>query len=140
MALAAVFHDSVFPALSPWGEILDIQRIETGRHSLYTVRVLRLGLLPQAASGHRWDRLTFLAETVINLPLHLKLGRIRGQGKGFIFSAEIFREDDREHWPFGKKLKNILTNKHIIISIPCFCSRRFFLPGWRRCVSPDNYF
>jgi AMMECR1 domain-containing protein len=100
-------------------EILDIQEIETGRHGLYTVRGFHLGLLlPQVVSEHRWNRLTFPAETCYNIPSYTS--SLAGEGdEGFKFSAEIFCEDDREsYWTSGKIEKYLdkqrYKNYHIL--------------------------
>lgn len=109
MAQAAAFRDPRFPsvkkgelkdlsveisALTPLKKISDVNEIEVGRHGIYMVRGLRSGLLlPQVATEHHWDRLTFLEQTCY------KAGLASGAWKDeeteiYIFSAEVFGEGE----------------------------------------------
>jgi AmmeMemoRadiSam system protein A len=50
--------------LTPMQQVLDVSRIEVGRHGLYIVRGMHRGLLlPQVATECGWNRETFLVQT-----------------------------------------------------------------------------
>jgi len=108
--------------LSPLREILDIQEIETGRHDLYTVRGFHRGLLlPQVASKHRWGRLTFLAETCYKACIPSQAWQEKGTRVLSFLPRSSVKMTENAPWPSGKKLKNILTNQDIKISIHFLC-------------------
>ena len=105
MAIAAAFHDPRFSPvqqkewpdirveisiLSPLKEISDIREIEVGRHGLYIVQGAQSGLLlPQVATDHAWDRLTFLRQTCHKAGLPTDAWQEK-QTRIFLFSADIF--------------------------------------------------
>ena len=108
MAIAAAFHDPRFSPLqqqewpdieveisilSPLREIHDMKEIEVGRHGLYILQGGQSGLLlPQVATDHQWDRLTFLRQTCQKAGLPSDAWQDK-QAKIFIFSADIFSSD-----------------------------------------------
>lgn len=108
MARAAAFDDPRFPSLkqkemgdlaieisvlTPLEEIEDIEDIVVGRHGIYIVRGFQSGLLlPQVATEHRWDRLTFLKETCRKAGLSGDAWK-EGETKIYIFSAHVFGEE-----------------------------------------------
>ncbi|MBN2381646.1 AmmeMemoRadiSam system protein A [bacterium] len=110
MARSAAFEDSRFSpvrafelpeldleisVLSPLQEIQSIEQIEVGKHGLYLTRGFHRGvLLPQVATEHGWDRLSFLEHTCLKAGLPPDAWQ-----KGTtieIFSAVIFNEKDPE--------------------------------------------
>jgi len=107
MAQAAAFDDPRFPplkegemddlaieisVLTPLQEIADIEDIVVGRHGIYIVRGFQSGLLlPQVATEHRWDRVTFLKETCHKAGLSGNAWRDK-ETKIYIFSAHVFGE------------------------------------------------
>ena len=79
MAIAAAFEDPRFPSLTkeefneleieisiltPFEKINDVNKIEVGKHGIYITKEFHAGLLlPQVATEHNWDRMTFLEQT-----------------------------------------------------------------------------
>lgn len=104
MAMAAAFDDPRFPplkydefknvtieisVLSQLKEINDINEIEVGIHGIYIVKGFNSGLLlPQVATEHKWDRMTFLEETCCKAGLQSDAWKNKDT-KIYIFSAEI---------------------------------------------------
>lgn len=80
--------------LSPLRKIDSIDEIEVGKHGIYIEKGYCRGvLLPQVATEHGWDRLTFLRQTC------LKAGLAPGAWEAddaeiYVFSAQIFGESD----------------------------------------------
>jgi AmmeMemoRadiSam system protein A len=105
MAVAAAFHDPRFPqlnpeefrqlsfeisVLTPLQEIRDIHEIEVGKHGIYITNGLHTGLLlPQVATEHCWDRMTFLEETCNKAGMPPRAWKDKDT-KIYIFSADIF--------------------------------------------------
>ena len=107
MAVAAAFGDPRFPPLkeeeladleveisilSPMQQIKKIDEIQVGRHGLYlecgTARGL---LLPQVATQHGWDRLTFLKQTCVKAGLSPEAWEDPST-RIFVFKADILHE------------------------------------------------
>lgn len=87
--------DIEISVLMPEREIESPAAIEVGRHGLIVERRGRRGLLlPQVATEHGWDRLTFLEHAC------LKAGLPRNAWKHdvriFVFEAQVFGETARE--------------------------------------------
>ncbi|MBN2516668.1 MAG: AmmeMemoRadiSam system protein B [Deltaproteobacteria bacterium] len=109
VAQSAAFSDPRFPsvraeelkdltieisALTPLRKIKNIDEIEVGKHGIYIVRGLYRGvLLPQVATDHKWDKITFLEETChkAGLPSHAWKDK---ETDIYIFSADIFGEKE----------------------------------------------
>jgi AmmeMemoRadiSam system protein A len=107
MALAAAFDDPRFPPLkpdelknvaveisilSPLKQVKDVDEIEVGIHGLYITKGFHSGLLlPQVATEHGWDRLTFLQETCYKAGLQRDAWKEK-DAKFYIFSAEVIGE------------------------------------------------
>ncbi len=107
MAISAAFKDprfrpvtpAEFPeieieisALTPLRPITDIEEIQVGEHGIYIIHGPYRGvLLPQVATEHGWDRITFLDQTCIKAGLYPGCWR-QPETQIFIFSAEIFSE------------------------------------------------
>jgi AmmeMemoRadiSam system protein B/AmmeMemoRadiSam system protein A len=109
MAQSAAFSDPRFPsvsaeelndltieisALTPLKKIKNIDEIEVGKHGIYIVRGFYRGvLLPQVATDHKWDKITFLEETChkAGLPSHAWKDK---ETDIYIFSADIFGEEE----------------------------------------------
>ena len=107
MASAAAFDDSRFSpvsreelkdlsieisVLTPLKEVEDINEIEVGVHGIYIVKDFYSGiLLPQVATQHKWDRLTFLKETCHKAGLPSDAWSDKDT-RIYIFSADIFGE------------------------------------------------
>ena len=88
--------------LSPLEKISSIDEIQVGTHGIYMERNVHRGvLLPQVASEQKWDRDTFLQQTA------LKAGMGKDDWKEnteiFIFTAEVFREEDLAPLKSSKK-------------------------------------
>ena len=85
--------DIEISVLSPPTEIQSIDDIEIGRHGLYITRGFYRGvLLPQVATDHGWDTVTFLEHTCMKAGLPLDAWKKDARIE--IFSAEIFGEID----------------------------------------------
>jgi len=109
MARSAAFHDPRFTpmgtpeledvtieisALTPLKKIDTIDEIEVGRHGIYIVRGMYRGvLLPQVATDHRWDKVTFLEETCHKAGLPSGAWQDK-ETEIYIFSADIFGEGE----------------------------------------------
>jgi len=109
MAIASAFNDPRFPplrreefehlaieisALTPLKEIKGINDIEVGIHGIYIIKGFYSGLLlPQVASEHKWDRLTFIEETCHKAGLPPQAWKDKDT-KIYIFSADIFSDKD----------------------------------------------
>ncbi len=107
MAVAAAFSDPRFPplreeeladlgveisVLSPMRQVKNIEEIQVGRHGLFLVRGPSRGLLlPQVATEHGWDRLTFLKQTCAKAGLPPDAWEDPAT-KIYIFSADILHE------------------------------------------------
>lgn len=111
MVLSAAFKDPRFSpltsselkeisieisVLTPLELIDDINKIEVGKHGIFIKKGYYSGLLlPQVATDYGWDRTTFIEQTC----------RKAGMGKDewkkgaeiYIFSAQIFNEEGKEH-------------------------------------------
>jgi AmmeMemoRadiSam system protein A len=104
-SIQAAFHDPRFnpvnknewkdidieiSVLTPMKKIEDTGEIEVGVHGLYIEQGYHSGLLlPQVATEHNWDRMTFLEQTCF------KAGLPRDAWKSkdthiYIFSADVF--------------------------------------------------
>ena len=78
--------------LSPLQKIETIEEIEVGRHGIYIEKSFYRGvLLPQVASEHNWDRLTFLKQTCIKAGLPTDAWQAE-DADIYIFSAQVFGE------------------------------------------------
>jgi AmmeMemoRadiSam system protein A len=109
MAIASAFEDPRFPPLSldefagvdieisvmsPLRPIRDIEEIEVGKHGILIKSGFNQGLLlPQVASGHGWDRATFLEQTCYKAGLSGDCWR-KKDTEIQIFSADVFGERD----------------------------------------------
>jgi AmmeMemoRadiSam system protein A len=107
MAVAAAFQDPRFPplgpeeladleleisVLTPMQRIQKVEEIQVGKHGLYIVRGIYRGLLlPQVATEHNWDRLTFLEQTCAKAGLPADAWKDPA-AQIYVFSAEIFSE------------------------------------------------
>jgi AmmeMemoRadiSam system protein A len=78
-------------ALTPLREISDISEIEIGRHGIYIIEGMYSGvLLPQVATEHNFDRISFLEHTCLKAGLPKNCWK---QGaRILVFEAEVFRE------------------------------------------------
>ncbi|RJP60570.1 MAG: AmmeMemoRadiSam system protein A [Deltaproteobacteria bacterium] len=109
MAIASAFNDPRFKpvtegefkdldieisVLTPLRKIDNVEDIQVGKHGIYIEKGYYSGLLlPQVATGYRWDRTTFLEQTCN------KAGLPKGAWKDkdtriYIFSADIFSEGE----------------------------------------------
>lgn len=78
--------------LTPECEVTDIEHIEIGRHGLIIEQGFRRGLLlPQVATEHGWDRVTFLEHTCVKAGLARDAWQ-RG-ARVLCFEAFVFEED-----------------------------------------------
>jgi len=109
MARTAAFDDPRFPplrkeemkdvtieisALTPLKEIEDVEDIIVGRHGVYIIKGFHSGLLlPQVATEHNWDRITFLEETCHKADLPATAWRDK-ETRVYIFSADVFGEEE----------------------------------------------
>lgn len=107
MAVAAAFQDPRFPpvgpeeladleleisVLTPMRQIKKVEEIQVGKHGLYMVRGMYRGLLlPQVATEHHWDRLTFLEQTCVKAGLPPDAWKDEA-AQIYVFSAQIFSE------------------------------------------------
>ena len=81
-------------ALTPLKRITDASEIEVGRHGIYMKRGFYSGLLlPQVATEYGWDRETFLQHTCRKAGLPKDAWKDEST-EIYIFSAEVFSEDD----------------------------------------------
>ncbi len=85
--------DIEISVLSPLRKIDNIDQIEVGRHGLYLIRGLNRGvLLPQVATEHNWDKMTFLEHTCYKAGLEGDCWR--SGAEIYVFTALIFNEKD----------------------------------------------
>ncbi|MDO3379612.1 AmmeMemoRadiSam system protein A [Geoalkalibacter halelectricus] len=78
--------------LSPLKKIENIEEIEIGTHGIYLEKGFYRGvLLPQVATEHHWDRITFLKQTCIKAGLPTNAWQSE-DAEIYIFSAQIFGE------------------------------------------------
>ena len=78
--------------LSPLQKIEDPEEIEVGTHGIYLEKGYYRGvLLPQVASEHGWDRLTFLNQTCVKAGLPTDAWEAE-DAEIYIFSAQVFSE------------------------------------------------
>lgn len=107
MAVAAAFGDPRFPPLreeeladleveisilTPMRRIETVDDIQVGRHGLYLEQGPYRGLLlPQVATEHGWDRLTFLKQTCIKAGLPENAWQDPAT-RIYVFSADILHE------------------------------------------------
>ncbi len=79
--------------LTPLEKIVDIDKIEVGRHGIYIEKNFHRGvLLPQVATEYGWDRETFLAQTCIKAGLNMDAWRDQ-EADIYIFSGQILSEN-----------------------------------------------
>ena len=79
--------------LSPLHKIEDIDEIEVGTHGIYIEKSFYRGvLLPQVATEHKWDRLTFLKQTCIKAGLPTDAWEAN-DADIYVFCAQIFGEE-----------------------------------------------
>ncbi len=80
--------------LSPLEKIDDIEQIEVGVHGLYIEKNFSRGvLLPQVATEHNWDRITFLQQTCLKAGLPKNTWQ-SADAEIYIFSAQIISEKE----------------------------------------------
>jgi AmmeMemoRadiSam system protein A len=80
--------------LSPLHKIDSIDAIEVGKHGIYIEKGYYRGvLLPQVATEHGWDRLTFLRQTCIKAGLPTEAWEA-DDAEIYVFSAQVFGEDE----------------------------------------------
>lgn len=78
--------------LSPLQKIEDPEEIEVGTHGIYLEKGYYRGvLLPQVASEHGWDHLTFLKQTCVKAGLPTDAWQAE-DAEIYVFSAQIFGE------------------------------------------------
>ncbi len=81
-------------ALTPLKRITDAGEIKVGKHGIYMKRGFYSGLLlPQVATEYGWDRETFLQQTCRKAGLPKDAWKDEST-EIYIFSAEVFSEDD----------------------------------------------
>ncbi|NQV04173.1 MAG: AmmeMemoRadiSam system protein B [Candidatus Omnitrophica bacterium] len=81
-------------ALTPLKRITDPSEIEVGKHGIYMKQGFYSGLLlPQVATEYGWDRETFLQNTCRKAGLPKDAWKDEST-EIYIFSAEVFSEDD----------------------------------------------
>lgn len=87
--------DLEISVLTPMRLIKDVKEIIVGRHGIYIKKGFNSGLLlPQVAEEYGWDRDTFLKHTCIKAGLPENAWK-DSSSQIYIFSAEIFGEDDK---------------------------------------------
>jgi hypothetical protein len=80
--------------LSPLRKIDSIDEIEVGRHGIYIEKGYCRGvLLPQVATEHGWDRLTFLRQTCVKAGLPTEAWEA-DDAEIYVFSAQVFGEEE----------------------------------------------
>lgn len=78
--------------LSPLQKIDEIEEIEVGKHGVYIEKSFYRGvLLPQVATEHNWDRMTFLKQTCIKAGLPTDAWEAE-DADIYVFSAQVFGE------------------------------------------------
>jgi len=78
--------------LSTLRKINSIDEIEVGRHGIYIEKGYYRGvLLPQVATEHHWDRLTFLKQTCLKAGLPPEAWEA-DDAEIYVFSAQVFGE------------------------------------------------
>jgi hypothetical protein len=78
--------------LSTLRKITSIDEIEVGTHGIYIEKGYYRGvLLPQVATEHDWDRLTFLRQTCIKAGLPTEAWEA-DDAEIYVFSAQVFGE------------------------------------------------
>jgi hypothetical protein len=76
--------------LSPLKKIADTEEIEVGKHGIYLEKGFYRGvLLPQVATEHGWDRITFLNQTCLKAGLATNAWKSEDT-EIYIFSAQVF--------------------------------------------------
>ncbi|BCR05257.1 AmmeMemoRadiSam system protein A [Desulfuromonas versatilis] len=76
--------------LSPLQKIENIEEIEIGKHGIYLEKGYYRGvLLPQVATEHGWDRLTFLKQTCLKAGLPTNSWQAE-DAEIYIFSGQVF--------------------------------------------------
>lgn len=79
--------------LSPLEKIEDTNQIEIGRHGIYIEKGVHRGvLLPQVATEHGWDRITFLQQTCLKAGLPGDAWQA-ADADIYIFSGQIVAEE-----------------------------------------------
>jgi AmmeMemoRadiSam system protein A len=79
--------------LSPLRKVDSIDEIEVGRHGIYIEKGYCRGvLLPQVATEHGWDRLTFLRQTCVKAGLPTEAWEA-DDAEIYVFSAQVFGEE-----------------------------------------------
>ncbi|MEW6328073.1 MAG: AmmeMemoRadiSam system protein A [Thermodesulfobacteriota bacterium] len=85
--------DIEISVLSPLQKISEINEIEIGKHGIYIIKELNRGvLLPQVATEHNWDKITFLEHTCYKAGLDGDCWR--SGAEIYVFTALIFGEND----------------------------------------------
>ena len=78
--------------LTPEQDVRDVNDIEVGRHGLIVEQGRHRGLLlPQVATEHHWDRLTFLRQTCVKAGLPPDAWQ--NGARIMSFEAEVFGDD-----------------------------------------------
>lgn len=82
--------------LSPLKKIDEIEQIVIGQHGIYLEKGYYRGvLLPQVATEHHWDRLTFLKQTCLKAGLAAEAWKAE-DCEIYIFSAQVFSEAETQ--------------------------------------------
>lgn len=80
--------------LSPLSKIERIEEIEVGSHGIYLEKGHYRGvLLPQVATEHGWDRLTFLQQTCVKAGLPTGAWEA-DDAEIYVFTAQVFGEPE----------------------------------------------
>ncbi|MBU1852693.1 MAG: AmmeMemoRadiSam system protein B [Candidatus Omnitrophica bacterium] len=81
-------------ALTTLKKIIDVDKIEVGKHGIYMKRGFNSGLLlPQVATEYGWDKETFLEHTCMKAGLPATAWK-DSSTEIYIFSAEVFSEKE----------------------------------------------
>lgn len=84
--------DLEISVLSPLEKIEEVDEIVVGTHGIYLEKGIHRGvLLPQVATEHGWDRLTFLKQTCVKAGLPTDAWQSE-EAEIYIFSAQIFSD------------------------------------------------
>ena len=79
--------------LSLLRKVDSVEEIEVGRHGIYIEKGYCRGvLLPQVATEHGWDRLTFLRQTCVKAGLPTEAWEA-DDAEIYVFSAQVFGEE-----------------------------------------------
>jgi uncharacterized protein (TIGR00296 family) len=85
--------------LSPLERVLDVEKIEVGKHGLLLENGYFRGLLlPQVAVEYHWDRETFLQNTARKAGLPLDAWKDENTNL-YSFTAEVFSEEESNPTP-----------------------------------------